>query len=204
MAAQTKKGRLSRREGANLYLKGSRSYSQKEEWGKRQTRPGQHGVRPAKLSSYGRQLRQKQTVKRMYNMREKQFRRFYDIAVKTARNTNQDKGYVFLQLLERRLDNVVYISQLAKSKGAARQAVSHGHVTVNGKRVSIPSFVVKVGDVIELKESVYMQIKTDYKGPIVPVWVEVKKNKTTVIALPTREQIDPSIKENLIVELYSR
>lgn len=198
------KGRLSRREGVNLFLKGARSYSSKEEFTKRQTRPGQHGASSSKLSAFARQLREKQKVKRLYGMREKQFRRFYELAVKTARNTKQDRGYIMLQMLERRLDNVVYVSQVARSKPTARQVVSHGHVTVNGKRVTIPSFVVRVGDVIELKTEVYDFVKTDYKGPVTPNWIEANGNKFTIIALPTRAQIDPSIRENLIVEMYSR
>jgi small subunit ribosomal protein S4 len=137
-------------------------------------------------------------------MREKQFRRFFELSVKAAKNSNQDKGFIMLQTLERRLDNVIYVALLAKSKSAARQVVSHGHVYVNGKRVSIPSFVVKVNDVIELKEDMYNHVKVDYKGPIVPAWVNVEKNQITVVSLPTRQQIDPSIRENLIVELYSR
>jgi small subunit ribosomal protein S4 len=200
------KERLSRREGANLFVKGARSFSQKEAWGKRQTIPGQHGngSRAMKLSSYARQLREKQKVKRLYGMREKQFRRFYDLAVKTAKNLNQDKGYVMLQLLERRLDNVVYLAQMARSKGTGRQVVSHGHVYVNGKRVTIPSFVVRVNDVVEMKEDMYEKVRVDYKGPVTPTWLNAEKNKVTIAALPTRQQIDPSIRENLIVELYSR
>ena len=188
----------------NLFVKGARSFSAKEAWGKRQTKPGQHGVQPSKLSSYARQLREKQKVKRSYGMREKQFRRFYDLAVKTAKNTKQDKGFIMLQMLERRLDNVVYVSLLARSKSAARQAVSHGHVYVNDKRVTIPSFVVRVNDVVVMKEDLYNKVRVDYKGPVVPKWVNVEKNKITVVELPTRQQIDPSIRENLIVELYSR
>lgn len=198
------KERLSRREGTNLFVKGARSFSAKEAWGKRQTKPGQHGMSASKLSSYARQLREKQKVKRQYGMKEKQFRRFYALAVKTAKNSSQDKGYIMLQMLERRLDNVIYVALLAKSKSAARQAVSHGHVTVNGKRVTIPSFVVRVNDEIELAEDLFNTIKVDYKGPMVPNWVEVSKNTVKVAALPTRQQIDPSIRENLIVELYSR
>lgn len=137
-------------------------------------------------------------------MKEKQFRRFYAVALKTAKNTKQDKGYVMLQLLERRLDNVIYVAMLAKSKNAARQFVSHGHVYVNGKRVTIPSFVVRVNDVIELKEDMYNFGKVDYKGPMVPAWLTASKNQVTVVGLPSRQQIDPSIRENLIVELYSR
>lgn len=198
------KERLSRREGSNLFVKGARSFSQKEAWGKRQTRPGQHGSQPSKLSSYARQLREKQKVKRQYGMKEKQFRRFYSLAVKTAKNSNQDKGFIMLQMLERRLDNVVYLAQMARSKSGARQTVSHGHVLVNGKKVTIPSFVVRVNDVVEMKEDMYNNSKVDYKGPITPTWLSVAKNVVTVASLPTRQQIDPSIRENLIVELYSR
>lgn len=198
------KERLSRREGTNLFVKGARSFSAKEAWGKRQTKPGQHGTSASKLSSYARQLREKQKVKRQYGMKEKQFRRFYALAVKTAKNSSQDKGYIMLQMLERRLDNVIYVALLAKSKSAARQAVSHGHVMVNGKRVTIPSFVVRVNDEIVLAEDLYNTIKVDYKGPMAPNWVEVSKNTVKIAALPTRQQIDPSIRENLIVELYSR
>jgi len=198
------KERLSRREGTNLFVKGARSFSAKEAWGKRQTKPGQHGTSASKLSSYARQLREKQKVKRQYGMKEKQFRRFYALAVKTAKNSNQDKGFIMLQMLERRLDNVIYVALLAKSKSSARQVVSHGHVQVNGKRVTIPSFVVRVNDVVEMKEDMFNNVKVDYKGPMVPNWLNVEKNKVTVVALPTRQQIDPSIRENLIVELYSR
>lgn len=198
------KERLSRREGNNLFLKGARSFSQKEAWGKRQTRPGQHGASPSKLSAYARQLREKQKVKRLYNMKEAPFRRFYALAVKTAKNLSQDKGYVMLQLLERRLDNVVYLAQFTRSKNAARQVVSHGHVYVNGKRVTIPSFVVRVNDVVEITEDMYTKMKVDYKGPLTPAWLNAEKNKVTITVLPTRQQIDPSIRENLIVELYSR
>lgn len=198
------KERLSRREGINLFVKGARSFSAKEASAKRQTRPGQHGASSPKLSAYARQLREKQKVKRLYGMKEKQFRRFYALAVKSAKNQNQDKGYIMLQTLERRLDNVVYLAQLARSKGTARQVVSHGHVYVNGKRVTIPSFVVRVNDVVELKEDMFNKVKVDYKGPMTPTWLETKKNEVKVVALPTRQQIDPSIRENLIVELYSR
>jgi small subunit ribosomal protein S4 len=198
------KERLSRREGMNLFLKGAKSFSSKEAWAKRQTRPGQHGASPSRMSSYAKQLREKQKVKRMYGMKEKQFRSFYAKAVRTAKNTSQDKGYIFLQLLERRLDNVVYIASLAKSKNAARQLVTHRHVKVNGKRLSSPSATVNVGDVIEISEKLAEQMKADYKGVVVPTWVTPEGNKIVVTALPTRDQIDPSVKESLIVELYSR
>lgn len=198
------KDRLSRREGVNLFLKGARSFGAKEAWGKRQTRPGQHGSSSSRLSAYARQLREKQKVKRIYGMREKQFRATFEKALNFAKNSSQDKGYVFLQMLERRVDNVVYISTLAKSKSAGRQLVAHRHVKINGKRSGSPSMQVNVGDVIEISEKVADQMKADYKGMVVPNWLSVDGNKITVTALPTRDQIDPSIKESLIVELYSR
>lgn len=198
------KERLSRREGMNLFVKGAKSFSSKEAWTKRQTRPGQHGATPSRMSTYARQLREKQKVKRMYGMKEKQFRTFYAKALRTATNTSQDKGYIFLQLLERRLDNVIYVASLAKSKNAARQLVAHRHVKVNGKRLGSPSAIVNVGDVIEISEKLADLVKADYKGVVIPSWVTPEGNKIVVAALPTRDQIDPSIKESLIVELYSR
>ncbi len=198
------KERLSRREGANLFVKGARSFSSKEGWTKRQTKPGQHGAQSSRLSSYARQLREKQKVKRQYGMRERQFRKFFEEAVRIAKNTNQDKGFIFLQMLERRLDNVVYISTLTKSKSNARQVVSHNHVKVNGKRLDTPSAFVNVGDVIEISLKIADKVKADYVGMALPSWLSIDGNKIVVTALPTRSQIDPSIKESLIVELYSR
>ncbi len=198
------KEKLSRREGINLYLKGARSFSPKAGIKRRPTRPGQHGHKPVRLSPYGRQLREKQKVKRMYMMREKQFRRFYENAVRIAKNTGQDKGFVFLQLLERRLDNVIYKAGLAKSKSAARQLVSHGHVRVNGKRVDRPSYLVEIGDTISISEKVFDKYKPDYDFPLVAQWIETSGNTCKVVRFPTREEISPDIKESLIVELYSR
>lgn len=198
------KERLSRREGVNLFLKGARSFSPKEGWTKRQTRPGQHGSRPVRASAYARQLREKQKVKRMYGMRENQFRRFYENAVKIAKNTKQDKGFILLQLLETRLDNVVYLSQITRSKGEAKQMVTHGHIKVNGKRLSIPSAIVKIGDVIEISAKVKEKVAVTHTANPIPAWIDAGKGKATVKALPTRDQIDPIIKESLIVELYSR
>lgn len=198
------KGRLSRREGQNLFLKGARSYSTKEAWAKRQTRPGDHGTSPTRLSNFARQLREKQKVKRMYGMKEAQFRRFFANSVRIAKNTNQDKGLVFLQMLESRLDNVVYVSLLAKSKNNARQIVAHRHVKINGKKVASPAAIVNPGDVIEVSQKIVDVTKADYKGPSVPSWMSVEGNKIVINARPTRDQIDQMIKESLIVELYSR
>lgn len=199
-----KKEKLSRREGVNLYLKGARSFSSKAGIVRRPTRPGQHGAKPVRLSGYARQLREKQKVKRMYMMRERQFRRFYNMAVRIAKNTKQDKGYLLLQLLERRLDSVIYRAGLAKSKGAARQLVSHGHVYLNGKRATIPSMLVKEGDSIEISPKVFDKYKPDYDFPAPPAWLEVVKNRCKILRYPLRTEIDPGIKESLIVELYSR
>lgn len=198
------KEKLSRREGINLYLKGARSFSDKAGIKRRPTRPGQHGAKPVRLSAYGRQLREKQKVKRMYMMREKQFRRFYEMAVKIAKNTGQDKGVVLLQLLERRLDSVIYRAGLAKSKSAARQLVSHKHVYVNGKRINIPSYLVKEGDKIEISPKVFEKYKPDYEFPQPPAWLDVSGNKCKIVRSPRRDEISPDIKESLIVELYSR
>ena len=198
------KERLSRRERANLFVKGARSFSLKEGWTKRQTKPGQHGAQSSRLSSYAKQLREKQKVKRQYGMRERQFRKFFEEAVRIAKNTSQDKGYIFLQMLERRLDNVIYIATLAKSKNSARQVVSHNHVKVNGKRLDTPSALVNVGDVIEISPKVADKVKADYKGLAIPSWLSVEGNKIVVSALPIRSDIDQMIKESLIVELYSR
>jgi len=198
------KTKLSRREGRNLYLKGSRSMGAKACYTRRQTRPGQHGVSMTRMSAYARQLRAKQSVKRYYMMREKQFRKFYDEAVTIAKNSNQDKGYVFLQLLERRLDNTIYKSGLAKSKSAARQLVSHGHVLVNGVKVKSPSYRVNINDEIEIKAKVFDKFKPDYKFPFNVKWITSNGNKCKVLEYPKREDIDQMFKESLIVELYSR
>ncbi len=198
------KGKLSRREGINLFLKGARSFSNKAAIKRRPTKPGQHGFKPSRLSAYARQLREKQKVKRMYMMRERQFRKFFNMAVKIAKNTGQDKGVVLLQLLERRLDSVIYRAGLAKSKSAARQLVSHKHVYVNGKRVNIPSYLVKQGDEITISEKVFEKYKPDYEFPQPPAWLDVKGNGVKIVRFPIREEISPDLKESLIVELYSR
>ncbi len=199
-----KKEKLSRREGVNLYLKGARSFSDKAGIVRRPYKPGQHGQKSTRLTVYGLQLREKQKVKRMYLMRERQFKRFFEKALKIAQKTKQDKGFVFLQLLERKLDMVLYNSGLAKSKGAARQLVVHGHVKVNGVKVKSPSYLVEIGDVIEVSEKVFDKYKRDYEGPAIPEWLEVKGNKCKILRFPTREEISKDIDESLIVEWYTR
>lgn len=196
------KERLSRREGINLYLKGTRSQSQKAGIVRKPYAPGQHGnAKKTRLSNYGLQLREKQKVKRMYGMREKQFRNFVNEATRLSKLKNLDRGLVLLRMLEMRIDNVVYLSGIAPSKGAARQYVSHGHIILNGKKMSIPSHIVKEGDVVELKVAKLALNEPTVKSP---TWIEKDGLKAKVVSLPNREQIDEGIKENLIIEFYSR
>ena len=198
--------RLCRREGCKLFLKGDRCYSAKCSFTKRPVAPGQHGHSRKKLSEYGVQLREKQKVKRAYGMQEGQFRSYFEDAVKMKGVS----GANLLSLLERRLDNVVYRMGIAESKPQARQFVLHGHITVNGKKVDIPSFRVKAGDVIAVKESSaskerFKQISEQSARPL-PKWLtfDLEQLKGTVVALPDRDDIDLTIEEHYIVELYSK
>ncbi|WP_456434255.1 30S ribosomal protein S4 [Thermosulfuriphilus sp.] len=201
--------RLCRREGMKLYLKGERCYTDKCSFERRSYPPGQHGqaqVR-AKMSDYGIRLREKQKVKRMYGLSEKQFRRYFDEADRRRGLT----GTNLLVLLERRLDNVVYRLGFASSRRQARQLVRHGHILVNGRKVDIPSFLVKIGDVIEVKEKSRQNpfVKEALEGVArrgVPQWLEFEPEafKGTVKAFPVREDITMPIQEQLIVEFYSR
>lgn len=196
------KEKLSRREGINLFLKGSRSFSPKAGILRKPYAPGQHGnAKRVRLSNYGLQLREKQKVKRMYGMREKQFRNLVQEATRVAKIQNLDRGLVLLRMLEMRLDNVVYLLGLAPSKSAARQFVTHGHVLVNGKKFNVPSYVVSENETIELKNPKLAMSEVLVKTP---AWLEKVGLQGKVIALPEREQIDESIKENLIIEFYSR
>ncbi len=196
------KERLSRREGVNLFLKGSRSFSQKAGIVRKPFAPGQHGnAKKARLSNFGLQLREKQKVKRTYGMREKQFRKFVDESTRVAKLKNMDRGLLLLTMLETRLDNVLYILGMAPSKGAGRQFVTHGHVLVNGTKMSIPSYNVKIGDVVELKMNKLAPVEVQITTPL---WLEKDGSKGKVVAMPTRDQIDEGIKENLIIEFYSR
>lgn len=202
--------RLCRREGLKLFLKGTRCYTEKCAVSRRAYAPGQHGQgskRAQKLSNYGLQLREKQKVKRIYGIMEKQFRRYFEIASKTKGVT----GKVLLQLLERRLDNVIFQSGFALSRDAARQMVSHGWVYVNQRRVNIPSYLVKPADTIELRpkpkglEYVRQNLKL-FGERTRPAWLEVNLEKllTKALRLPEREDISLPIQEQLIVELYSK
>ena len=191
-----------------LFLKGERCYTEKCAIEKRNLPPGQHGkLRKAKLVGYGLQLREKQKVKRIYGVLENQFRRYFEMADRTRGIT----GETLLQLLERRFDNVIYRLGLATSRAQARQLVRHGHFTVNGRKVDIPSFAVRQGDTIAVRPTsatnVTIQHATEeVKGRGVPEWLLLDLGALAgrISALPTREQINLPVEEQLIVELYSK
>ncbi len=199
--------RLCRREGMKLFLKGERCYTEKCGIEKRNFAPGQHGkTRKQKLAGYGVQLREKQKVKRIYGVLEDQFRGYFA----TAERTRGITGETLLQLLERRLDNVAYRAGFATSRSQARQLVRHGHFTVNGRKVDIPSYSVKVGDVFAIGQTsaqnpAILHAREEIKGRGVPEWLQVEGDAAArVRSLPTREQINLPVQEQLIVELYSK
>jgi len=196
------KGKLSRREGVNLYLKGSRSFSDKNALQRKPFVPGQHGnQRRPRLSNYGIQLREKQKVKRTYGLREKQFKNLYKKATRRSKARKTDKGLEFLRLLELRFDNVAYYAGFAPSRAASRQYIVHGHMLLNGEKMSIPSYELKEGDGIELKIA---KLAPSEKLFDVPEWIEKKSLKAKVSRLPIRDEIDEGIRESLIIEFYSR
>jgi small subunit ribosomal protein S4 len=199
--------RLCRREGMKLFLKGERCYTEKCGIEKRNTPPGQHGrLRKAKLAGYGLQLREKQKVKRIYGVLEDQFRRYFEAADRTRGIT----GETLLQLLERRLDNAVYRMGFATSRPQGRQLVRHGHFMVNGKKVDIPSYSLKQGDVVSVRTSSkenasILHAVGEVKGRGIPEWISLEGELgARVVALPTRVQINLPVQEQLIVELYSK
>ncbi len=197
--------RQCRREGRKLFLKGERCLTKKCAMERRPVIPGQHGASRKRVTEYGLQLREKQKVKRMYGILERQFREYYETASKSKTAT----GAEMLSLIERRLDNVIYRMGIGSSRAECRQIVNHGHICVNGKRVSICSYRVKVGDVITVKENKReLEMFKALKGMkiVVPKWLEFDSETLTgkILANPTREDIDSDIKEQLIVELYSR
>lgn len=200
--------RLCRREGMKLFLKGERCYGEKCAIERRNVPPGQHGRgRRARLLGYGLQLREKQKVKRMYGVLERQFRRYFEKADRQKGVT----GEILLQLLERRLDNVVYRLGFAASRAQGRQLVRHGHFTVNGKRADVPSFSIKPGDLVAVRPSSLKNPSITYameevKGRGIPEWMEVNGEQMTgrLAATPTRDQLNLPIQEQLIVELYSK
>lgn len=199
--------RLCRREGEKLFLKGERCYTDKCSVARRAYAPGQHGQAKKKMSEYGIQLREKQKVRRFYGVLEGQFSEYFEMAARRKGITGEN----LLQILETRLDNTVYRLGLGTSRPESRQLVTHGHFTVNGKRVNIPSYLLKVGDVIALatksRSSEKVKAIADITGgKVIPKWLEYDPETFTgkVIALPAREDIDLPIKEHLIVELYSK
>ena len=199
--------RLCRREGAKLYLKGDRCYSDKCAIDRKGYAPGQHGQGRKKVSEYGLQLREKQKARRMYGILENQFRNYFAKADRQQGITGDN----LLRLLERRLDNVIYRIGFGASRAEARQLVRHGHFTVNGRKVNIPSFQVKVGDVITVREGSrdvprIKELVEQAARKTPPAWLELETDQFTgkVVALPSRDQIDAPLEEHLIVELYSR
>lgn len=200
--------RLCRRDGVKLFLKGSRCFSDKCAIDKRNFPPGQHGqARAKKIVGYGLQLREKQKAKRIYFTLEGQFRSYYE----KASNRTGVTGELLLQQLERRLDNVAYRIGYATSRRQARQVVRHGHVSVNGRKVNIPSFQVKIGDVVEIREKSKKMAILESSGQFAsgmaqPTWLHIDREALTgkVLALPKREEIQLPVNEQLIVELYSK
>lgn len=199
--------RLCRREGEKLFLKGERCFTGKCAVEKREGGPGQHGRGRQAFSNYKIQLREKQKVKRSYGLLETKFRNTFERAASTKGVT----GTELLVLLERRLDNVVYRLGFGSSRGQARQIVNHGRILVNGKKISIPSYTVSPGDVVEVAEKaksnpLIIAAMEAAKSRVIPQWLSLDQaaSRGTVNAVPTREQLPPTVREQLIVELYSR
>jgi small subunit ribosomal protein S4 len=200
--------RLCRREAMKLFLKGERCYTEKCAIEKRNTPPGQHGkLRKAKLLGYGLQLREKQRVKRIYGVLENQFRLYFEQAERQRGIT----GTVLLQLLERRLDNVVYRLGLATSRPQARELVRHGHFAVDSRKVNVPSYLVAAGQTVSVREGSRQSLAIQHaieevKGRGIPEWLQLDPQSFSgrVVSLPTREQINLPVQEQLIVELYSK
>ena len=199
--------RICRREGQKLFLKGSRCYSDKCSVTRRNYAPGEHGQGKKKLSEYGTQLREKQKTRSFYGVGEKQFRKYFEM----AENKKGITGENLLQILESRLDNVVYRAGFGVSRAQARQLVNHGHFEVNGQKVNIPSYLIKAGDVISVRENkldnktIKENVEANKTRPI-PEWLEKDNNKlqVKVLRLAAREDVDIPVEEHLIVELYSR
>ena len=199
--------RLCRREGEKLFLKGSRCMTEKCAIERRSYPPGQHGQARQRISDYSTQLREKQKLRRIYGLQERQFRGIFERAERQSGVT----GEALLQLLERRLDNVAYRLGFGSSRKEARQLVGHGHVTVNGRKLNVPGALVKAGDVVEVRERSRMLVPIQaaldaVDGRGIPDWLELDKAtfRGTVRALPTKDKIVLPVNEQLVVELYSR
>lgn len=199
--------RLCRRENMKLFLKGDRCFKDKCSFERRGSGPGQHGQARTKLSEYGIQLREKQKIRRIYGVLERQFRGYFGHAARSKGMT----GERLLQFLERRLDNAVYRLGFSGSRAEARQLVNHGHILVNNRKVNIPSYILKAGDVIQVREGTRTNPRIqeciaaiDRKG--VPGWLEVDKAnyQGRVQYIPTRDEMGLEVSENLVVELYSK
>ena len=190
-----------------MFLKGDKCYMDKCPFNKRPVAPGQHGADRKKVSEYGLQLREKQKTKRIYGVQESQFRKYYEMADRMKGVTGEN----MLSLLERRLDNVVYRMGLAPSRTLARQIVSHAHLSVNGKTVTIASYLVKAGDVVSIcekaraSEKIKAVVEANSARPV-PAWIDVNREalEAKIIALPNRDQIEAPVEEQLIVEFYSK
>lgn len=195
-----------RREGKKLFLKGERCYTVKCSVARRAYAPGQHGQdRRMRVSEYCMQLREKQKVKRIYGILEKQFRKYYEEAARMKGDT----GNLLISLLEKRLDNVIYRTGLGSSRNQARQLVNHGHFLVNGKKVDIPSFIVKEGDVISVKKEAapyFKNIRENLKGAQVPSWInfDEKKLQAKVNSLPNEKEAELDVNIHQVVEYYSK
>lgn len=199
--------RICRRETEKLFLKGDRCFTEKCAVERRQYPPGQHGQRRSKISDYGLQLREKQKVKNTYGVLEKQFRKYFRIAERKKGVT----GEVLLQLLETRLDNMVYRMGFAPNRNGARQLVTHGHIRVNGRRVNIPSYNLKVNDTVEVKEASRESViindsisKIEQRGILSWLEMDFQNFKGKMIHMPSRDEIPVTAQEQLIVELYSK
>lgn len=199
--------RQCRREGVKLYLKGDKCYGDKCAFTKRSYAPGQHGQGRKKVSEYGIQLREKQKARRVYGILEGQFRAYFDKAERQKGITGEN----LLVLLERRLDNVVFRLGFGASRNQARQLVRHGHFTVNGRKVNIPSYLIKADDVIQVSEKskespVIKQMAENLGNKTVPAWLElaIENLSGKVVRFPNRDEIDTPVQEHFIVELYSR
>jgi small subunit ribosomal protein S4 len=199
--------RLCRREGAKLFLKGTRCYTKKCSFERRPTPPGQHGVRRRKMGDFGIQLREKQKVRRVYGVLERQFRNYY----RDAESQTGVTGEALLQRLETRLDNVVFRLGFATSRAQARQLVAHGHFAVNGTATNVPSYSLKPGDRVEVRESkrgreAFKTVKETLRSHQAPEWLSLDAAKLagSVASLPRRDQMPLDLSEQLVVEYYSR
>jgi len=199
--------RLCRREGMKLYLKGAKCYTKKCPFERRPTPPGQHGIRRRKMSEYGVQLREKQKVRRVYGVLERQFKHYFETAEARPGVTGEN----LLRLLETRLDNVVFRMGFASSRAQARQLVTHGHFAVNGRATNVPSYRIREGDKVDVRDGsrkgeYFKNVTDSLRGAQRPDWLTVDADKLSgsVTALPARDQMQLELNEQLVVEYYSR